>query len=175
MNTNNSISNSLKKLLEINSNSLKTFERINEAITTDQKDVPLELLTEDGTKTVYVPSFGYMKRELERLDVNLKSLAGLGKGNTRIKLPDGTYQSIITTRLKTPANDITSFVRPVNFGTKPNYFFEDFLNPLLTTSINVSGQIPNETERVLVKRILFDSQVQSLLNILTLILKTKKT
>ena len=76
MNTNNSISNSLKKLLEINSNSLKTFERINEAITTDQKDVPLEILTEDGTKTVYVPSFGYMKRELERLDVNLKAMVG---------------------------------------------------------------------------------------------------
>lgn len=157
MNTNNSISNSLKKLLEINSNSLRTFERINEAITTDQKDVPLELLTEDGTKTVYVPSFGYMKRELERLDVNLKSLAGLGKGNTRIKLPDGTYQSIITTRLKTPANDITSFSRPVNFSTKSNYFFEDFLNPILTTSFNVGGQIPNNTERILVKRILLDS------------------
>lgn len=157
MNTNNSISNSLKKLLEINSNSLKTFERINEAITTDQKDVPLEILTEDGTKTVYVPSFGYMKRELERLDVNLKAMVGLGKGNTRIKLPDGTYQDIITTRLKTPANDITSFNRPINFSTKPNYFFEDFLNPILTTSIDVSGQIPNNTERVLVKRILFDS------------------
>jgi hypothetical protein len=157
MNTNNSISNSLKKLLEINSNSLKTFERINEAITTDQKDVPLEILTENGSKTVYVPSFGYMMRELERLDTNLKSLAGLGKGNTRIKLPDGTYQNIITTRLKTPANDITSFARPVNFTTKPNYFFEDFLNPLLTTTINVGGQIPNNTERVLVKRIIFDS------------------
>ena len=72
MNTNNSISNSLKKLLEINSNSLKTFERINEAITTDQKDVALEILTTDGTKTVYVPSFGYMKRELERLKVILE-------------------------------------------------------------------------------------------------------
>ena len=152
MNTNNSISNSLKKLLEINTNSLKTFERINEAITTDQKDVPLEILTTDGTKTVYVPSFGYMKRELERLDTNLKSLSGLGKGNTRIKLPDGTYQNIITSTLKTPANDITSFTRPVNFATKANYFFEDFLNPLLTSSINVSGKIPNNTERVLVKR-----------------------
>ena len=157
MNTNNSISNSLKKLLEINANSLKTFERINEAITTDQKDVPLEILTNDGTKTVYVPSFGYMKRELERLDTNLKSLTGLGKGNTRIKLPDGTYQNIITSSLKTPANDITSFSRPVNFSTKANYFFEDFLNPLLTTSISVSGQIPNNTERILVKRILIDS------------------
>ena len=157
MNTNNSISNSLKKLLEINANSLKTFERINEAITTDQKDVSLEILTDGGTKTVYVPSFGFMKRELERLDTNLKSLAGLGKGNTRIKLPDGTYQSIITSTLKTPASDITSFNRPVNFSTKANYFFEDFLNPLLTTSIDVSGQIPNTTERVLVKRILIDS------------------
>ena len=157
MNTNNSISNSLKKLLEINANSLKTFERINEAITTDQKDVSLEILTTDGTKTVYVPSFGYMKRELERLDTNLKALSGLGKGNTRIKLPDGTYQNIITSALKSPANDITRFNRPVNFATKANYFFEDFLNPLLTTSIDVSGQIPNNTERVLVKRILFDS------------------
>ena len=157
MNTNNSISNSLKKLLEINANSLKTFERINEAITTDQQDVPLEIITTDGTKTVYVPSFGYMKRELERLDTNLKSLAGLGKGNTRIKLPDGTYQNIITSTLKSPANDITVFNRPVNFSTKPNYFFEDFLNPLLTTTINVGGQIPTNTEKILVKRILFDS------------------
>ena len=157
MNTNNSISNSLKKLLEINANSLKTFERINEAITTDQRDVSLEILTDDGTKTVYVPSFGFMKRELERLDTNLKSLAGLGKGNTRIKLPDGTYQNIITSTLKTPANDITRFNRPVNFSTKANYFFEDFLNPILTTSIDVSGQIPNTTERVLIKRILIDS------------------
>jgi len=157
MNTNNSISNSLKKLLEINANSLKTFERINEAITSDKKDVSLEMLTPDGTKTVYVPSFGFMKRELERLDTNLKSLSGLGKGNTRIKLPDGTYQNIITSTLKSPANDITNFNRPVNFATKANYFFEDFLNPLLTIDIDVSGQIPNNTERVLVKRILFDS------------------
>lgn len=84
----------------------------------------LEILTDDGTKTVYVPSFGFMKRELERLDTNLKSLSGLGKGNTRIKLPDGTFQNIITSTLKTPANDITSFSRPINFGTKANYFLK---------------------------------------------------
>jgi len=157
MNTNNSISNSLKKLLEINANSLKTFERINEAITTNEKDISLEVLTPEGTKTVSVPSFGFMKRELERLDTNLKSLSGLGKGNTRIKLPDGTYQNIITSTLKTPANDITSFNRPVSFATKANYFYEDFLNPLLTASFDVSGQIPNNTERVLIKKIIFDS------------------
>ena len=160
MNTNNSISNSLKKLLEINTNSLKTFERINEAITTNQKDIPLEILTDEGTKLVSVPGFGFMKKELERLDNNLKALAGLGKGSTRVKLPDGTFQNIITTSLKTPANDITALARPTLFATKPNYFAEDFLNPMLTTSMDVSGQIPNDTERVVVKRILFDGTNQ---------------
>ena len=161
MNTNNSISNSLKKLLEINTNSLKTFERINEAVTTNAKDIPLEILTDEGTKIVSVPGFGYMKRELERLDANLKALAGLGKGSTKVKLPDGTFQNIITTSLKTPANDITALARPTAFASKPNYFAEDFLNPMLTTSIDVSGQIPNDTERVLIKRILFDNTNQA--------------
>lgn len=160
MNTNNSISNSLKKLLEINTNSLKTFERINEAVTTNQKDIPLEILTDEGTKIVSIPGFGYMKRELERLDNNLKALAGLGKGSTKVKLPDGTFQNIITTTLKTPANDITSLARPTAFISKPNYFAEDFLNPMLATTIDVSGQIPNDTERVLVKRILIDGTNQ---------------
>ena len=124
MNTNNSLSNTLKKLLEINANSLKIYERINEAITTETKDVPLEILTAEGTtKTVYVPAFGYMKRELERLDTNLKALSGLGKGNTKIKLSDGSYQNILTSTLKTPANDINSLVRPERFSTKSNYFF----------------------------------------------------
>ncbi len=160
MNTNNSISNSLKKLLEINTNSLKTFERINEAVTTNAKNIPLEILTDEGTKIVSVPGFGYMKQELERLDNNLKALAGLGKGSTKVKLPDGTFQNIITTALKTPANDITILARPTAFASKPNYFAEDFLNPMLTTTIDVSGQIPNDTERVLVKRILFDGTNQ---------------
>lgn len=162
MNTNNSISSTVKKLLEINANSLKTFERINEAITTQEKNVPLEILNEEGgTTTVYVPSFGYMKRELERLDTNLKALSGLGKGNTKVRLSDGSYQNVIISRLKSPANDIRTFIKPEIFNIKSNYFFEDFLNPLLTVSFNITGQIPSNTERVLVKRIIFDNKSQA--------------
>lgn len=162
MNTNNSISSTVKKLLEINTNSLKTFERINQAITTQEKNVPLEILNDEGgTTTVYVPSFGFMKRELERLDTNLKALSGIGKGNTKVRLSDGSYQNVITSRLKSPANDIRTIVKPSEFNVKSNYFFEDFMNPLLTVSFDVTNQIPSNTERVLVKRILFDNTNQS--------------
>ena len=118
MNTNNSISSVIKQLLEINVNSLKTFERINEAVTTDKQTIPLELLTTEGTKTVYVPSFGYMRRELERLDQNIRAITDLGDGSAKVKLADGTYQRVYTGTLKTPANDITSVNRPTQFGVK---------------------------------------------------------
>ena len=157
MNTNNSMSSVIKQLLEINVNSLKTFERINEAVTTDKQTIPLELLTSDGTQTVYVPSFGYMKRELERLDQNVRALTDLGDGTSKVKLADGTYQRIYTGTLKGPANDIVNVNRPVNFGIKSNYFFEDFLTPLLTTKFDVSNQISADTERVLIKRYIIDN------------------
>lgn len=158
MNTNNSISSVIKQLLEINVNSLKTFERINEAVTTDKQSLPLELLAEDGTtKTVYVPAFGYMRRELERLDANVRALTDLTDGTSKLKLADGTYQRIYTGTLKSPANDITALNRPTKFETKQNYFFEDFLTPLLTVNFEVTGQIQSDTERVLVKRLIVDT------------------
>ena len=158
MNTNNSISSVIKQLLEINVNSLKTFERINEAVTTDKQSLPLELLAEDGTtKTVYVPAFGYMRRELERLDANVRALTDLTDGTSKLKLTDGTYQRIYTGTLKSPANDITALNRPTKFETKQNYFFEDFLTPLLTVNFEVTGQIQSDTERVLVKRLIVDT------------------
>ena len=59
-----------------------------------------------------------MQKELQRLDTNLKALTGLGKGSTKIKLPDGTFQNIITSALKSPANDFTAIAKTcITFST----------------------------------------------------------
>jgi len=113
MNTNNSLSTIIKQFLEINTNTLNAFERINEAVISDRETVPLDILTEEGnTKTVYVPAFGYMNRELKRLDLNIKALSGLTDGTAKVRLADGSYQRILKSSLKTPASDITNFNRP---------------------------------------------------------------
>jgi hypothetical protein len=157
MNTNNSLSTIIKQFLEINTNTLNAFERINEAVISDRETVPLDILTEDGgTKTVYVPAFGYMNRELKRLEQNMKALAGLSDGTAKVRLADGSYQKILKSSLKTPAADIGTLNRPNTFEVKSNYFFEDFLTPLLKVSFDVSGQVPTDTERVLVKRVIVD-------------------
>ena len=160
MSAKNSISQLLEQFLELNTNSLEIFNRINEAISTDKKTVTIDLYdpTNDGVKSVQIPAFGYLKREIERLDTNLSSISDVESTGSTVRLKDGTYRKLFTSKLKGPSKSITSLAAPTEFNTKLNEFFEDFLNPLLTIKLDVSGQIPVETERVYIERYIFDSQ-----------------
>lgn len=160
MSASNSISQLLEQFLELNTNSLETFNRINEAITTDKENVMIDLFnTRTGNmETIQIPAFGYLKSEIERLNKNMSAIAGLGGANTSVRLKDGSFRTIHTARLKGPSKSITSLSAPTQFNTKLNDFFEDFLNPLLTINLDVSGQIPIETERVYTERFIFDNE-----------------
>lgn len=159
MSASNSISQLLEQFLELNTNSLETFNRINEAITTDKETVVIDLYNTktESNESIQIPAFGFLKRELERLDKNLGSISGITGSSANVRLKDGTYRTIHTSKLKGPSKSINSMASPTEFSTKLNEFFEDFLNPLLTVNIDVSGQIPVETERVYTERFIFNS------------------
>lgn len=160
MSASNSISHLLEQFLELNTNSLETFERINEAISTDKETVTIDLFdNRTGEMTaIQIPAFGFLKREIERIDKNLTAISGLDTSSANVRLKDGSYRRIHTSKLKGPSAPITSLATPKEFNTKLNDFFEDFLNPLLTISLDVKGQIPVDTERVYTERFIFDSE-----------------
>lgn len=160
MSASNSISHLLEQFLELNTNSLETFERINEAISTDKETVTIDLFdNRTGEMTaIQIPAFGFLKREIERLDKNLTAISGIDTSSANVKLKDGSYRKIHTSRLKGPSAPITSLATPKEFNTKLNDFFEDFLNPLLTINLDVKGQIPVDTERVYTERFIFDDE-----------------
>ena len=159
MSASNSISQLLEQFLELNTNSLETFERINEAITTNKETVVIDLFNSNTNQmeTIQIPAFGYLKREIERLNNNISAISGLEGSDSSVRLKDGSYRTIYTARLKGPSKPITSLAAPTEFSTKLNEFFEDFLNPLLTVNLDVTGQIPVETEKVYVERFIFDA------------------
>jgi len=159
MSAQNSISQLLEQFLELNTNSLETFNRINEAITTNKETVVIDLFNTNTNEmeTIQIPAFGYLKREIERLNNNFNSISGIAGSDSTVRLKDGSYRSIHTARLKGPSKSITSLATPTTFSTKLNEFFEDFLNPLLTINLDVTGQIPVETERAYVERFIFNA------------------
>ena len=165
MDTNNSFSGIIKQFTQMNANALETFERINEAITSEKDSITVSVdlfgtPDDDGVttiKTYQIPSFGFLDREIKRLEKNIKQLSGVGTADSTVQMPDGSFKKIISRKLKTPANDLSLIELPTKFITTDNDFFEDYLNPLLTVKFDVSGQIATDTERVLVKRYLFPS------------------
>lgn len=150
--TKNSLSTLLSQFMRLNRNALEIFERINEAVTTNKETVDVDLFDDDNNiRKIQVPSFGYLKHEITRLDKNLTNLSGLGENSTSIKLADGSVRKILTSQLKGPAKNITNVESPIEFHVRNNWFFEDLLNPLLYIKLDITNQIPNDTEKVMTR------------------------
>ena len=160
--THNSISSLLAQFLRLQQNSLEIINSVNNAITSTQNTVSVELVDENNnTSTVSLPSWGYIINNINRLDSNIKSLSGLDNGNANVRNADGTvsriYQFQPLVDPKAPGN----LQVPSNFKFRSNYFFESFLNPLLFVSFSLDGQVPNGTSRVYVKRIIANTTTDS--------------
>jgi len=162
---NNSIQTMLPELLRLFNNSLESFEKVNQAITSSRDSVTINIQNNDGTNArVTVPSFGYLKNSVDRLNTNINTLTNFNDANSSIRLPDGTFRKLVLAKLPTEALDLTAMNSVNEFNIKPNWFFEELINPLLYISFDITGQAPSDTERAIVQRYILDTNSQSKIN-----------
>ena len=67
---------------------------------------------------IQIPAFGFLKREIERLDKNVTAISGLDTSSANLRLKDGSYRRIHTSKLKGPSSPITSLATPREFKYK---------------------------------------------------------
>jgi hypothetical protein len=160
--TQNSISSLLAQFLRLQKNSLEILSGLNQATVSTNDTVSIEVLDEQGLpKMVNVPSYGYLKGQIERLDNNVKSLAGIGDSSATIRNPDGTYSMVYKSEPMKNPTPLTNLPVPGNFYVKDNWFFESFLSPLLYVSIDVTGKIPDSADRITMKRIIANTDTDA--------------
>lgn len=153
--TQNSISSLVAQFLRLQKNALEIINGLNEVATSTNDNVQIELLDENGLPSLAsIPAYGYLRSQIERLDSNIQSLAGLGDNLAAVRNPDGTYSQIYRAQpIKDPAA-LQNLQVPSTFATRDNWFFESFLSPLLYITIDVTGQVADDADRIRVKRII---------------------
>ena len=165
---NNSISTLLPELLRLFNNSLESFEKVNQAITSSSESVTINLQNNDGTNSrVTIPSFGYLKNSVDRLQTNIDTITNLNGENSSIRLSDGSFRKLVLSKVPTEASDLESINSVESFNIKPNWFFEELINPLLYVSFNLTGQVPIDTERAIVQRFILNTNTQTKVNFFT--------
>jgi len=162
---NNSISTLLPELLRLFNNSLESFEKVNQAITSSNESVTINIQNDNGTNSrVTIPSFGFLKNSIDRLDNNLNTITNVNGSNSSIRLSDGTFRKLVLAQLPVEANDLSSINTIERFNIKPNWFFEELINPLLYVSFDLTGQVPIDTERAIIRRYILNTNTQSKVN-----------
>lgn len=156
--TKNSISSLLEQFLRLETNALEIIAKMSQATTTSSDNVTINVTDDTGAVTpMLIPSFGFLKSEINRLDAGQQQLAGLGDASAVIKLPDGTTKQIIAVSILRDPSPIGTLTVPAEFKIKNNWFFESFLNPLLIVSFDVTGMVPDTMEKAVVKRIILNT------------------
>ena len=159
---NNSISTLLPELLRLFNNSLESFERVNQAITSSQESVTINIQNEDGgLSRLTVPSFGFLKNSITRLESNIETITNVSGGSSSIRLSDGTFRKLVLAKLPSEAPNLTSINSVNEFSIKPNWFFEELINPLLYISFDLTGQVPIDTEKAIIQRYILDTNTQA--------------
>jgi hypothetical protein len=160
--TQNSISSLVAQFLRLQKNSLEIINGLNEVAVSTNNTVSIEVLDEQGLpKNANIPSYGFLRGEIQRLDNNIKSLAGIGDTSATVRNPDGTYSQVFKYDILREPRPLTNLGVPSTFAVKDNWFFESFLSPLLYININVTGQISDAADRIVVKRIIANTTTET--------------
>jgi hypothetical protein len=157
-----SLTTLLNDMLKLQNNSYQIISSISDLVSSKSETVEIPILQGDGNiKSVFVPSFGSMKSQIQRLEKDIKSLSGLNDSTASVRLPDGSFRKILVSNLQKEAEDIRSMPIPSAFATKENWFFESFLNPLLYVSFDLTNQVKYNIENVEVSRYILNIDTEN--------------
>lgn len=156
----NSFTETVNDLVEQVNIALTNVIALNNSVTTQYDTVSLTVeqinpLTGDASTVSYsMPAYN---TTLNKVNALAQTMDTFVKGEGVVLLNDGTYRKVSTIPVAISPAEISNVSAPTKFTTRSNWFFESMMFPQLIIAFDLKNKIDDRSDRVTVKRIIFDN------------------
>ena len=120
--TSNSFATILADFIRLQNNSLEQLQKVSQAVTTNADTVTVTQKNSDGTTSTFtLPSFGWIKSSLDRIDKTVSTMLGFDGSEAYIRMPDGTFKKIYQSKNVTDPSPVGQVTVPAKFIAE-NYY-----------------------------------------------------
>lgn len=162
MTVKNSFVSLSEQIIKLQNNSLSVLTSLNLAVSSSDNSVQVSILDEnDNPQTVSLPTIGFLKSEIDRLNQNINTLASVDQRGSIIQPAQNIFKKIIVADLNKEPNQLGELGSITNFLSEKNWFFDSLLNPILKVRIDLSGKIEDNVREVLSRRYLIYFELDS--------------
>lgn len=142
----NSISDSMSYFVKMSKFTLNLLTQLQDIFTSDSETVSINVQTEQGIeRTFTVPTMQSVNSKLEKQNRDIRGLRNsMNKNN--FKPSEGIL-------IKAPPR-VTELTAPNRFITKPNWFLENFLNPMVFVQFKLNNKVDFYSKDVQIQRII---------------------
>lgn len=153
----NSFAENMNTLVKTSVNQISILQGFQNSMISNGTSASFTLINpETGQTNVYsVPAYQGIINRLEGMENTIRALLN-GKGTAT--LSDMTSREIQITPLAKVPNNVYINSNPTTFNIDSNWFFEDLMFPGITVSVDLTGQVDDNSDRVRVKRVILDSR-----------------
>jgi len=147
-----------EQIASFNKNIVEVLSRINGITTSTEASTDIRIFDANGVLTTFsIPSFTYLKGEIERLNNSINSLYSIDADGALIQTTSkNQFKKIITVDLNREPNSIGVLDPVTTFKTQKNWIFDDLLNPMLKVEFDLSNSIENNVRKCWVRRYIID-------------------
>ena len=142
------------QIVAFNRNIVETLSKINSLSTTTDPSVNVDIIDIEGVSRSYsLPSFTFLKTEIERLNNSINSLYSIEAPGAMIQTSNANkFRKIITVDLNREPSSIDNIGVITEFKSDRNWFFDGLLNPQLMIELDLADKIETNVRKVLTRR-----------------------
>jgi hypothetical protein len=152
-----------EQVINFNNNVVSLLSNINTLITSTEPTVTVSITDQSGVARQFsLPSFGFLKSEIDRLNNNLNSIYSVNDAGALIQPSNGTrFRKVVTVDLNKEPNDINNLATVSTFKQRKNWFFDGLMNPQIFVELDLTNKIENNVRKILCRRYIPEFEKES--------------